>query len=107
MIRTGASLAMLTATAGAGDVTNQGSAGTGQTYARDVCAECHSVEPGAKSSPEVKAPPFAVIAKDHGLTVSDIEGWLVSSHRHMPDFSVPPGKRADLIAYIKSLAVKP
>lgn len=84
-----------------------GSAEAGQTYARNVCAECHSVEPGAKSSPEIKAPAFAVIAKGKLPTPAEIDGWLVSSHANMPDMAVPRERRADLIGYIRSLAVKP
>ena len=84
-----------------------GSADAGHTYANAVCAPCHAIEAGQKSSPEVKAPPFSAMVTNVKLTSQDIEGWLTSSHKEMPDFSVPAGKRADLIAYIKSLALKP
>ncbi|MBL8883643.1 MAG: hypothetical protein JNL45_11390 [Hyphomicrobium sp.] len=84
-----------------------GSADAGHTYANAVCAPCHAIEAGQKSSPEVKAPPFSAMVTNVQLTSHDIEGWLTSSHKEMPDFSVPADKRADLIAYIKSLALKP
>jgi len=84
-----------------------GNADAGHTYANAVCAPCHAIEAGQKSSPEVKAPPFSAMVTNVKLTSQDIEGWLTSSHKEMPDFSVPAGKRADLIAYIKSLALKP
>ncbi|HMN38849.1 MAG TPA: hypothetical protein PKD49_14210 [Hyphomicrobium sp.] len=84
----------------------QGSAGAGHTYANAVCAQCHAIEAGQKSSPEVKAPPFSTMVRNAKLTPHGIDGWLVSSHKDMPDFSVPAEKRADLIAYIKSLALK-
>lgn len=90
----------------AGEAAPVGSADTGRTFANAVCAECHAIEAGAKSSPNSKAPPFASLVSAAKLTAQDIEGWLVSSHKEMPDFAVPADKRADLIAYIKSLALK-
>lgn len=87
--------------------TANGSADAGHTYANAVCAPCHAIEANQKSSPEAKAPPFSAMVRNVKLTSQDIEGWLTSSHKEMPDFSVPAGKRADLIAYIKSLALKP
>lgn len=84
-----------------------GSAEAGRSYANAVCAECHSIEAGAKSSPNIAAPPFASFVTSQKLTAGAIDGWLTSSHRAMPDFAVPVEKRADLIAYIKSLALKP
>lgn len=84
-----------------------GNAETGRVFANATCAECHAIEAGAKSSPNVKAPPFATFVKSAKLTPSAIEGWLTSSHAAMPDLAVPADKRADLIAYIESLAVKP
>jgi hypothetical protein len=41
------------------------------------------------------------------LTPAQIEGWLTSSHANMPDLQVPGDKRADLVAYIGSLMLKP
>lgn len=87
--------------------TAKGSADAGRTFANAVCAECHSIERGAKSSPNIKAPPFSAMIKSVKLTPDQIEGWLTSSHTFMPDFSVPADKRADIIAYIESLALKP
>lgn len=83
----------------------KGNADAGHSFANSVCAECHSIERGAKSSPNLKAPPFASMINSEKLTPSMINGWLVSSHTFMPDFSVPADKRADLIAYIESLAL--
>ncbi|MCB1485570.1 MAG: hypothetical protein KDJ17_11835 [Hyphomicrobiaceae bacterium] len=85
----------------------QGSADAGHSYANAVCSKCHAIEAGQKSSPEIKAPPFSTMVTNVKLTSQDIEGWLTSSHKEMPDVAVPADKRADLIAYIKSLALKP
>lgn len=84
-----------------------GDAAAGKSYANAACANCHSIEPGAKTSPEINAPPFAVMIGKVKLTPAQIEGWLTSSHANMPDLSVPPDKRADLVAYIESLMLKP
>lgn len=87
--------------------TAKGDAAAGKVYANSACANCHSIEPGAKSSPDVNAPPFAVMINKVQLTPAQIEGWLTSSHANMPDLQVPADKRADLIAYIESLMLKP
>jgi cytochrome c2 len=86
---------------------SKGNAAAGKVYANAACANCHAIEPGAKSSPEIDAPPFAVMIDKVRLTPAQIEGWLTSSHANMPDLAVPADKRADLIAYIESLMLKP
>lgn len=84
----------------------KGNAEAGRVYANAACSNCHAIEPGAKSSPEVNAPPFAVMINKVQMTPAQIEGWLTSSHASMPDLAVPPDKRADLIAYIEGLVLK-
>lgn len=78
----------------------------GLAYAKAYCADCHSIEAGATSSLVIDATPFTSIAKSPRLTVKDINGWLISSHRSMRNPAISPENRADLIAYIKSLALK-
>lgn len=77
----------------------------GRAFAEAKCADCHAIEPGAKSSPELKAPPFSQMMTSEKLTTEQIEGWLVSSHKNMPAVTVPQEARANLVAYIKSLAL--
>ena len=89
------------------DAKSDGNAGLGRSYARAACAGCHGVEATATSSPNIKAPPFVKMAKSPKLTLSEIDGWLTSSHASMPAVKVAPERRADIIAYIQSLAVKP
>lgn len=84
-----------------------GQADVGRVYANAVCAPCHAIEAGAKASPNLKAPPFSTFVTSARLTSAAIEGWLTASHANMPDLAVPADKRADLIAYIRSLALKP
>lgn len=76
----------------------------GLAYAKDVCAECHAVNAGAKVSPNIKAPAFQAIAHSKLVTTREITAWLQSSHPDMPDLLVPHDKREDVIAYIRSLA---
>lgn len=97
-------LAVITSAAAA--VEPQGNPARGFAYAKKYCADCHSIEAGATSSLVIDAVPFAKIAKSSRLTVKDINGWLISSHRSMRNPAIPPENRADLVAYIKSLALK-
>ncbi len=83
-----------------------GNARAGLAFAEEVCSGCHSVGAGAKTSPEIKAPPFQVIADSKLVTSREIEAWLMSSHPGMPDLMVPAEKRADILAYLKSLGHK-
>lgn len=94
-------------TARAEEAKEDGNAGLGHSYARASCSGCHGVEQTATTSPNIKATPFVKIAKHPKLTLAEIDGWLVSSHQNMPTVKVPAERRADLIAYIKSLALKP
>ena len=80
-----------------------GNARAGLAFAEEVCSGCHAVGAGAKTSPEIKAPPFQVIADSKLVTSREIEAWLMSSHPGMPDLMVPAEKRADILAYLKSL----
>ena len=93
-------------TATAGIAETAGNAQAGLAYAEEVCSACHSVGAGAKTSPEIKAPPFQVIADSKLVTSREIEAWLMSSHPGMPDLMVPADKRADILAYLKSLGHK-
>ena len=95
----------ITLSASAAIADNTGDKNLGRAFEEAKCAGCHAIEAGAKSSPEVLAPPFAQMITSNKLSVTEIEGWLVSSHKHMPAVTVPPEARADLVAYIKSLAL--
>ena len=75
----------------------------GLAYAKDVCAVCHAVGAGQKVSPNIKAPPFEVIAHSNLVTMREITAWLQSSHPDMPDLLVPRDNREDVIAYLLSL----
>ncbi len=81
-------------------------AAAGKVFAQEKCASCHALETGAKVSSNVKAPPFALVATSKLVTSREIDIWLQTAHPDMPDLSVPANKRADVIAFIASLAAK-
>jgi mono/diheme cytochrome c family protein len=98
-------LLILAAFASAAEARTAGDKNLGRAVAEAKCANCHSIEPGAKSSPEFSAPPFAEMITQKQLTGDEIEGWLMSSHNKMPSLTIPPDGRANLVAYIKSLVL--
>ena len=84
----------------------KGDVSSGKSYAQSMCASCHSIGKGASVSPNVKAPPFDVVAKSKLVTSREIDIWLQTAHPDMPDLVVPAAKRSDVIAFIESLADK-
>ena len=87
--------------AGAGEA---GDPQKGLAFAKMVCADCHAVQAKEEISPNIKAPSFAMIAKSGLVTKREIAAWIQSSHPDMPDFKLTPEQRADVTAYIESLA---
>ncbi|MEZ5899240.1 MAG: cytochrome C [Hyphomicrobiaceae bacterium] len=83
-----------------------GSALAGKGIAKLKCAGCHNVDKNDKPSPNLKAPPFVVIAKTQLVTVREVDQWLQAAHHDMPDLSLDSGQRGDIIAYLQSLSPK-
>jgi len=81
-----------------------GSALGGKGIATLKCAGCHNVENNDKASPNLKAPPFLVIAKSSLATVREVDQWLQAAHHDMPDLGLDAGQRGDIIAYMQSLS---
>lgn len=81
-----------------------GSAMAGKGIATLKCAGCHNVNNDAKASPNLKAPPFAVIAKSKLATVREVDQWLQAAHHDMPDLGLDAGQRGDIVAYLQSLS---
>ena len=80
-----------------------GDAARGQSLARQVCSECHSVLAQETRSPNPKAPPFVVMATTPGMTPTALTVALTTPHAGMPMFKLTEDQRADLIAYILGL----
>jgi len=78
----------------------------GKDVATLKCAGCHNVNKDAKASPDLKAPPFVVIAKSNLATVREVDQWLQAAHHDMPDLGLDAGQRGDIIAYLQSLSPK-
>lgn len=83
-----------------------GSALAGKGIATIKCTGCHAVEKGATVSPNIKAPPFAVVAESKLSSVREVDAWLQHAHPDMPDLGLNAGQRGDVIAYLQSLNPK-
>jgi mono/diheme cytochrome c family protein len=81
-----------------------GNANTGKGFAEIKCANCHAVLRDATVSPNIKAPPFTLIAKSKMVSDREIDAWLQTAHTDMPDMQVSTEMRVDIVAYIRSLA---
>ena len=80
-----------------------GMPGQGHAFARQVCAECHSVEKGQVRSPNAAAPSFEAIANVPGMTAIALHATLQTSHRTMPNVMLNPDELSNVVAYILSL----
>lgn len=76
-------------------------AGRGKRLARERCATCHRVQPGARNE-VAQAPPFEVIARKYGFAADAIAFAIAGPHPKM-NFSPRPAQAADIAAYISTL----
>lgn len=81
-----------------------GDAAAGRTVARELCAACHAVEPGAAEKPG-GPPSFVRIAAVPGMTATALRVVLQTAptHRTMPMLTLDADETRDVIAYILSL----
>jgi|GEM_PF-1514560 len=75
----------------------------GRAYAREVCAACHAVEPGAPAPRASQARSFTAIASTPGMTRMALNVWFSTSHPTMPDLIIAEGSKEDLYAYFEAL----
>jgi cytochrome c len=75
----------------------------GLELARQLCAQCHSVETRQVWSPNDNAPRFEAVAAVPGMTAIALTVALTTSHRAMPNIVLSAEDRSDIIAYILSL----
>lgn len=80
-----------------------GDAISGKGFAVLKCAQCHAVLKNETVSPNLKAPPFHVIARSKMVTVREVDQWIATAHADMPDMGLTPHIRGDIIAYFQSL----
>ena len=78
----------------------------GGALARQWCAGCHVVTPGATGPRQDMAPSFETIARTGKRTDDELRAWLRTSHPNMPNFDLSRVSVEDLVAYIRSLATQ-
>ena len=76
----------------------------GEALARSSCAGCHAIGRQG-SSPNPKAPPFALIVNQQDLNAATLSTWLRDAHNYPRemDFSVDAGEVDELVAYMLTL----
>jgi mono/diheme cytochrome c family protein len=94
---------MQTLLATAANAQDAGRPRQGLAIARDLCSECHAVEPSQPLSPDGRAPRFDAIAMTPGMTATALTAALQTSHRAMPNIILDSDQKAHIIAYIMSL----
>lgn len=82
---------------------NTGDPRRGLSLARQVCSDCHAIQPQQLRSPDLRSPTFADIARTPGMTEIGLTVALTTPHAGMPMFRLTAEQRADIIAYILSL----
>lgn len=75
----------------------------GLALARQVCSECHAVQPQQLMSPNPRAPTFPQLAATPGMTAAALTVALTTPHFGMPMFRLSSEQRDDIIAYILGL----
>src|SRR5262245_50564976 len=75
----------------------------GLGLARQVCSECHAVQPQQLQSPNPRAPTFQALATTPGMTRAALTVALTTPHAGMPMFRLSADQRESLIAYILGL----
>ncbi len=73
----------------------------GRILARQWCASCHQIEPGAAASDT--APAFASVANDPAMTPARLRAWLADPHPPMPNPSLSREEIDAIVAYLESL----
>ena len=77
----------------------------GQRIAREICAECHTVDPGDFEEFDV-VPSFARIAADPAVTEISLRIFLRTPHWSMPNIMLTPAETTEIVDYILSLKGK-
>jgi mono/diheme cytochrome c family protein len=79
----------------------EGDPAAGRELASQLCAACHIV--GSERVGSDVAPPFAAIAKDPGVTLTELHAWIGPAHPMLPDLALTPEQIADINAYLDTL----
>jgi mono/diheme cytochrome c family protein len=79
----------------------EGDQAAGRELASQLCAACHIV--GSERVGSDVAPPFAAIAKDPDVTLTELHAWIGPAHPMLPDLALTPEQIADINAYLDTL----
>lgn len=80
-------------------------AARGAALARELCSGCHLVGPKAAGPVPDGVPSFMAIAARPGMDAARLEAVLVApTHPQMPSPPLDTRQRADVVAYLLSLA---
>jgi mono/diheme cytochrome c family protein len=79
----------------------QGDPAAGHELASKLCTVCHII--GTEPVGSDVAPPFPVLAKDPGVTLTELHGWSGPMHPILSDLALTPQQIADVNAYLDSL----
>jgi mono/diheme cytochrome c family protein len=73
----------------------------GRELASQLCAACHIV--GTEPVGSDVAPPFATIARDPDVTLTELHAWIGPAHPMLPNLALTPEQIADINAYLDTL----
>ena len=96
-----AALLIVLAAAPAAAQQAEGDPAAGRELATRLCTACHIV--GTERTGSDMAPPFAAIAKDPDVTLSELHGWGGAGHPMLPNLVLTPKQVADINAYLDTL----
>jgi mono/diheme cytochrome c family protein len=80
---------------------HDGDPAAGRELASHLCAACHIV--GTERVGSDVAPPFAALAKDPDMTLTELHAWIGPAHPMLPDLALTPEQIADINAYLDTL----
>ena len=80
-----------------------GDAASGSELASQLCSTCHIV--GSERVGSDVAPPFPVLAKDPGITLTELHGWSGPMHPVLSNLALTAKQIADINAYLNHLRV--
>ena len=78
-----------------------GSPAAGSELAMQLCSNCHIV--GTERAGSDVAPPFPILAKEPGVTLTELHGWSGPMHPVLSNLALTPQQIADINAYLDSL----
>ena len=73
----------------------------GRELASQLCSTCHIV--GTERVGSDVAPPFPILAKDPGVTLTELHGWSGPMHPVLSNLALTSKQIADINAYLDSL----